>query len=59
MPSPKERKKILAEGVSIKNSGVWARYIYREAFGIKEKNLGPDWAKFAEMMNQLSSKKVL
>ena len=54
MPSPKERKKMLASGVNAKNSDVWARYVYREAFCIKGKDLGPGWAKFE---NQLASLK--
>jgi hypothetical protein len=52
MPSPADRKKILAKGVHVKNSTIWAKYIYREAFNIKDKDLGPDWIKFAASMKQ-------
>ena len=50
MPPPGERKKMLAKGVQAKNSIVWAKYVYREAFNIKDKNLGPDWVKFANKL---------
>jgi len=52
MPSPADRKKLLAKGVQVKNSTIWAKYIYREAFNIKDKDLGPDWVKFAASMKQ-------
>ena len=54
LPPPEKRKKMLAEGVRAKNSTEWARYVYREAFNIKDKRLGPDWIKFA---NKLASNK--
>ena len=50
MPLPNVRKKLLAKGVRIKNSAIWAKYVYREAFNIKGKDLGPDWIKFAEKL---------
>jgi hypothetical protein len=50
MPSPKERKKLLANGVSAKNSDIWARYIFREAYGIEDKDLGPEWIRFSEQI---------
>lgn len=50
MPSPRERKKLLAKGIHVKNSLIWAKYVYREAFNVKDKDLGPDWVKFAEKL---------
>jgi hypothetical protein len=50
MPLPNIRKKLLAKGVRVKNSTIWAKYVYREAFNIKGKDLGPDWIKFAEKL---------
>jgi hypothetical protein len=49
MPSPSERKKLLAKGVHVKNSLIWAKYVYREAFNVKDKDLGPDWVKFEKL----------
>lgn len=45
-PSPIERKKLLADGVVVKNSDVWAKFVYREAFNIKNKDLGIRWHEF-------------
>lgn len=50
MPPPEERKKILANGVKTKNSDIWARYVYREAFCIKGKDLGPGWVEFERQL---------
>ena len=50
MPSPEERKKLLAQGVQVKNSIIWAKYVYREAFNVKDKDLGQDWVKFANKL---------
>jgi hypothetical protein len=50
MPDPKERNKLLANGVQVKNSNIWARYIFREAFGIEGKDLGPEWVKFERQL---------
>jgi hypothetical protein len=50
MPSPADRKKILAKDVQVKNGIVWAKYVYREAFDIRDKNLGLDWVKFANKL---------
>src|SRR2546421_2548901 len=47
MPTPKERKKLLAENVKAKNSDIWAKYVFREAFGIEGKDLSPEWAVFS------------
>jgi hypothetical protein len=49
-PSPRERKILLAEGTTAKNKEVWARYIFREAYGITGKDLGPEWIKFQEQV---------
>jgi hypothetical protein len=54
MPDPKMRKKLLGPGIrSVKNSNVWARYVYREAFGIVDKDLGPGWTAFSKKINTL------
>lgn len=45
-PSPIERKKLLADGVVVKNSDAWAKFVYREAFDIKNKDLGIRWREF-------------
>ena len=50
MPTPKERKKLLADGIRAKNSGIWTRYVFREAFSINEKDLGSEWVKFSEQL---------
>src|ERR1041384_108053 len=36
IPTPKERKKLLADRVMAKNSDTWAKYVFREAFSINE-----------------------
>src|SRR5947199_311137 len=47
MPTLKKRKKLLAENVKAKNSDIWAKYIFREAFSLEGKDLGPEWAVFS------------
>ncbi len=54
LPNPKERKKLLADGVMAKNRDIWARYVFREAFGINGKDLGPEWIKFSEQLKNNS-----
>src|SRR5277367_140995 len=49
-PSPKEHKILLAEKVYAKNSEIWARYIFREAYSITDKDLGPEFIKFLELI---------
>ena len=49
-PPPKERKILLAEKVYAKNSEIWARYIFREAYSITDKDLGPEFTKFIELV---------
>ena len=48
MPTSKEHKKLLADRIRVKNSGIWVRYVFREAFGINKKDLDPKWIKFSE-----------
>src|SRR5204863_7404757 len=49
-PSPKERKALLANKVSARNRDIWVRLVFREAYGIEGKDLGPEWAKFLEQI---------
>ena len=58
MPTPKERKKLLANGIKAKNSDIWARYIFREAFDINDKDLGPEWIKFSKQLKNTSEPTV-
>src|SRR5436190_3570249 len=57
-PSPKERKILLAEGITAKNKEIWARYIFREAYGITGKDLGPEWIKFQEQVKGKNIKQI-
>ena len=57
-PSPRERKILLAEGTTAKNKEVWARYIFREAYGITGKDLGPEWIKFQEQVKEKNVRSV-
>jgi hypothetical protein len=50
MPLPIERKLLLADGIKVKNSDIWAKYVFREAFGIENKDLGSDWIKFSAQL---------
>ena len=52
MPSPIKRKELLSEGIQAKNSDVWARFVYREAFNIKDKDLGPGWLDFIQKVKE-------
>lgn len=45
-PTPAERKLLLIDGSKVKNSGIWARYVFREAYGVNGRTLGPEWKKF-------------
>src|SRR6185295_11852741 len=47
-PSPAERKVLLIASIQgkVKNSDIWTRYVFREAYGIESKDLGDDWKKF-------------
>ena len=53
MPNPKERKKLLANNVNAKNSDIWAKYVFREAYGIENKDLGSEWITFSEQIKAL------
>jgi hypothetical protein len=59
MPVPEERKKLLAKGVSTKNSNVWARYVFREAYDIKDQNLGPEWIEFSKQLKEHTCPKLV
>ena len=48
MPVPKERNLLLAKGVNVKNNDIWARYVFREAYGIVGKDLGSEWQDFVK-----------
>ena len=56
LPSPAERKLLLKENIFVKNSNIWAKYVFREAFGITSKELGPEWIKFSERLENKTSK---
>ena len=45
-PSPKERKHLLASNAAAKNSDIWIKYVFREAYGLNRKNLGAEWRDF-------------
>jgi predicted XRE-type DNA-binding protein len=49
-PSPKERKILLADKVNAKNKDNWVRLVFREAYRIEGKDLGPEWTKFLEQI---------
>jgi hypothetical protein len=46
-PTPAERKMLLVDPSKVKNSDIWARYVFREAFGITSKKLGEEWKEFS------------
>lgn len=48
MPVPRERNLLLAKGVNVKNNDIWARYVFREAYGIVGKDLGSEWQDFVK-----------
>src|ERR1044072_4964409 len=57
IPTPKEHKKLLAGNVKAKNSDIWAKYVFREAFCIEGKDLGPEWTVFSsQLQNSYSSR---
>ena len=58
MPTLKKRKKLLADGIKAKNSDIWARYVFQEAFGIDDKDLGPKWIKFSEQLKNNSKPSI-
>jgi len=58
LPNPKECKKLLADRVMAKNSDIWAKYVFREAFSINGKDLGPEWIKFSEQLKNNSKPSI-
>lgn len=55
LPLPYERRKLLATGVKAKSSDIWARLVYREAFGIRDKDLGARWREFTQKIKEGTS----
>jgi hypothetical protein len=53
-PSPKERNVLLGKGISAKNSNIWRRLVFREAYGIKGKDLGQEWTTFSKRLSEVS-----
>jgi hypothetical protein len=49
-PSPKERKNLLADKINAKNSDIWIKYVFREAYGITSRDLGPEFTNFLEQV---------
>ncbi|GBC00011.1 hypothetical protein RclHR1_37030001 [Rhizophagus clarus] len=47
-PSPKERKLYLKQDAlsKAKNSDIWAKYVFREVYGINDRTLGNEYKKF-------------
>jgi hypothetical protein len=41
-----ERKSLLVDPSKVKNSGIWAKYVFREAYGVNSKELGKEWKRF-------------
>jgi hypothetical protein len=41
-----ERKSLLVDPSKVKNSGIWAKYVFREAYGVNSKELGEEWKRF-------------
>ena len=48
--SPKEWKILLADKINAKNKDNWVHLVFREAYKIEEKDLGPEWMKFLEQI---------
>ena len=48
----------MADGVKAKNSDIWARYVFQEAFGINGKDLSPKWIKFSEQLKNNSKPSI-
>jgi hypothetical protein len=45
-PLPLERKSLLVDPSKVKNSGIWAKYVFRKAYGINSKELEEEWKRF-------------
>ena len=57
LPSPRERAKMLEEGVRCNNTDTWTRYVYQTAFEISyNKTLGSEFYIFKEKINLLQKK---
>ena len=50
LPSPAECQILLKDNINVKNSNIWSKYVFREAFGITSKDLGSEWIKFSEQL---------
>jgi hypothetical protein len=55
-PSPKERKHLLASNTTAKNSDIWIKYVFREAYGLNSKNLGVEWKDFLAKVRSANQK---
>jgi len=59
LPTPKERAKMLEEGVRCNNTDTWARYVYRTAFEIpNNKTLGSEFYIFKDKVNSVQKKSI-
>ena len=57
LPPPKERAKMLEEGIRCNNTDTWARYVYQTAFEIpNNKTLGSEFYTFKDKVNSLQKK---
>ena len=54
-PSPKERKLYLIPDAlsKAKNSDIWAKYVFREAYGINDRTLGDEYKKFLSQVKNV------
>ncbi|GES80315.1 hypothetical protein GLOIN_2v1874888 [Rhizophagus clarus] len=54
-PSPKERKLYLIPDalMKAKNSDIWARYVFREAYGINDRTLRDEYKKFLSQIKNV------
>ena len=60
LPPPRERARMLEEGVRCINTDTWARYIYRTAFEIpNNKTLRSEFYIFKEKVNLLQKKYMM
>jgi hypothetical protein len=55
-PAPKERKHLLASNTMAKNSDIWIKYVFREAYGLNSKNLGVEWKDFLAKVRSANQK---
>ncbi|GBB93003.1 hypothetical protein RclHR1_20990007 [Rhizophagus clarus] len=53
--SPKERKLYLKQDALLKakNSVIWAKYVFREAYGINDRTLGDEYKKFLSQVKNV------